>query len=127
MRRTDAGKPCLSAAEPCGNMSAMLILDKALAIDLLLAHATRVEVPAQFVRQPFRVAAFERVDVPIGAPALVLAPPEPPQCAPLPETEGEPAAAAERLPARTRTLASHLPRTLAWPAFSFALAPQPEG
>jgi hypothetical protein len=111
-------------------MPAMLILDKTQALDRIVAVSQRVEVPEAFARHPFRVATFERIDVRIGAPALVLAAPEPASEVPAamePSAPSAPEPVATSAAAPGRVFAGHTARVLSWPAFSFAMAPQPEG
>jgi hypothetical protein len=108
-------------------MPAMLILDKALALDRIVAASQRIEVPEAFARRPFRIATFERIDMPIGAPALVLAAAEPVTAETREAVPAEPVPAVAPEASPARAFASHLPRALSWPAFSFSLSPQPEG
>lgn len=103
----------------------MLILDKAQAIDRMITASAPVQVPEQFVRQPHRIATFERVDVPVGIPALVLAPePEPLAVASAAPAEPSTANATPVQGAPARVFAWRVPQSLGWPVFSFALARQ---
>jgi hypothetical protein len=111
-------------------MPAMLILDKAQALDRIIANSQRIEIPEPFVRRVHHVASFERVDVAIGAPALVLAPQPPARVETPAPIEGQPSLAptiSTRQASPARAFAAHLPLTLSWPAFVFSLTPQPEG
>jgi hypothetical protein len=105
-------------------MPAMLILDKSQAIDRMITDSSRVEVPEPFVRRAYRVARFERVDAPVGLPALVLAPRDPEAAAAVTMGELEPAVAAIASPEPARVFAWRMPQSLSWPVFSFAFARQ---
>ena len=109
-------------------MPAMLILDKTQALDRMIAASIPLEVPEQFVRSPYRIAVFERVDVPVGAPALVLAQGEPAPlgAAAVAEIDPSPAVAPPQVTAPAHVLAWRVPHALSWPAFTRAFALKPE-